>query len=89
MCYIKNWKIFTRASDNEAVATVAQNGTVTAKKAGTANITATSKNGKTASCLVRVTDRPMGVKIATATGKAYVDYKKYLQLTATVSPDTA
>ena len=82
-------KALTWDSDNEAVATVAQDGTVTAKKMGTANITATSANSKAASCLVRVTDRATGVTITTATGKAYMDYKASLQLTATVSPGTA
>ncbi len=76
-------------SDNKAVATVAQDGTVTARKMGTANITATSANGKAASCLVRVTDRATGVQIASETGNAYVDYKKSLQLSAAVSPETA
>ena len=43
------------SSNNEAVATVSTNGTVTAKKAGTAVITATAVNGKSASCIVTVT----------------------------------
>ena len=42
------------SSSNSAVATVDANGTVTAKSAGTAVITATSENGKTASCTVTV-----------------------------------
>ena len=42
------------SSSNEAVATVDSNGKVTAKKAGTAVITATSSNGKTAGCTVTV-----------------------------------
>ena len=42
------------SSNNEAVATVSADGTVTAKSAGTAIITATSENGKTASCTVTV-----------------------------------
>lgn len=82
-------KTLTWDSDNKAVATVAQDGTVTAIKVGTANITATAKNDKAASCLVRVTDPATGVKIIIETGKAYMDYKASLQLTATVSPVTA
>lgn len=42
-------------SSNSAVATVASNGLVTAKSAGTAMITAKTSNGKTASCTIRVT----------------------------------
>ena len=43
------------SSNNEAVATVSANGTVTAHKAGTAVITARTANGKSASCTVTVT----------------------------------
>lgn len=43
------------SSNNEAVATVSTNGTVTAHKAGTAVITARTANGKSASCTVTVT----------------------------------
>lgn len=48
-------KSVTWSSNNAAVATVSTNGTVTAKKAGTAVITATAVNGKSASCTVTVT----------------------------------
>ncbi len=50
----------TFASDNPAVATVAANGTVTAVAEGTANIIATTFNGKTASAAVTVGARPSG-----------------------------
>lgn len=43
------------SSNNEAVATVSSKGIVTAKKAGTAVITATAVNGRSASCTVTVT----------------------------------
>lgn len=46
-------KSFTWATDNAEVATVVD-GLVTAVAAGTANITATSANGKTATCVVTV-----------------------------------
>lgn len=47
------------ASDNEAVATVNQNGVVTAKKAGNANIKATAFNNTiSATCAVIVTEAP-------------------------------
>lgn len=48
-------KSVTWSSNNEAVATVITNGTVTARKAGTAVITARTANGKSASCTVTVT----------------------------------
>lgn len=47
-------KTITWASDNTSVATVDSNGFVTAKSVGTAIITATSSNGKSASCKVTV-----------------------------------
>ena len=50
-------KNVTWASDNEAVATVDENGVVTAVSAGTANITVTTVDGKkTATCVVTVTN---------------------------------
>lgn len=48
-------KSITWFSSNTDVASVSSSGTVTAKKAGTAVITATAVNGKNASCTVTVT----------------------------------
>lgn len=48
-------KFITWSSSKTDVASVSSNGTVTAKKAGTAVITATATNGKSASCTVTVT----------------------------------
>lgn len=48
-------KSITWSSRNTDVASVNSNGTVNAKKAGTAVITATATNGKSASCTVTVT----------------------------------
>lgn len=48
-------KSITWSSSKTDVASVSLNGTVTAKKAGTAVITATATNGKSASCAVTVT----------------------------------
>lgn len=45
---------FTWATDNIEVATVSQSGVVTAKSAGTANITVKTDNGKTATCKLTV-----------------------------------
>ena len=47
-------KTVTWNSDNNAVATVSQDGTVTAVGKGSCNITATTQNGKTATCKVTV-----------------------------------
>ena len=47
-------KTLTWASDDTAIATVDKDGKVTAVKTGTANITATSKNGKSATCTITV-----------------------------------
>ena len=47
-------KSISWSSDNSSVATVDQNGIVTGVSAGTANITATSHNAKTAVCVVTV-----------------------------------
>lgn len=44
----------TYSSDNEAVATVDADGTITAVSAGSATITATTENGQTATCAVTV-----------------------------------
>lgn len=53
-----NDKSVSWSSDNEAVATVDNNGVVTAVSVGTANITATANDGgKTATCKVTVTPR--------------------------------
>ena len=53
-------------SSNASVAAVSSSGVVTGKKAGTATITATSADGKTASCAVTVTGSSSG---GTDTGK--------------------
>ncbi len=53
----------TWSSNNTSVATVDSNGKVTAKKTGTATITAKTSNGKTASCNVTVKPAPTSVKI--------------------------
>ncbi|KLU68572.1 MAG: hypothetical protein RHS_5603 [Robinsoniella sp. RHS] len=53
----------TFKSSKTSVVTVSQSGKVSAKKAGTAVITAVSANGKTAVCKVTVTQRPTGVKL--------------------------
>ena len=54
----------TWTSSNSSVASVNSSGKVTAKKAGTANITVKTSNGKTATCKVTVKPAPTSVKIS-------------------------
>ena len=54
---------YTWSSSNTSVATVS-NGKITAKKAGTANITVKTSNGKTATCKLTVKSAPMSVAIS-------------------------
>ncbi len=74
-------KSVTWSSEDETIATVAD-GVVTGVGAGTVNIVATTKNGKTASCAVTVTD----VKLS----KSSLNLKigEEATLTAEVRPDT-
>ena len=85
-----NKKVVWSSSD-ESVATVDKNGEVTAVKKGTAKITATSEDGgKTATCDVTVTDKPVsatGVTLNKTTLKLNVG--KTEQLAATVKPSDA
>lgn len=60
-------KTITWKSSDAAVASVASDGTVTALKRGTATITATTVNGKTASCTVAITLAAPVVKVANTT----------------------
>ena len=53
----------TFTSSNTAVATVDANGVVTSGKEGTATITATAFNGKTAKCTVKVVGEPASVQL--------------------------
>lgn len=53
------------SSNNTAVATVNSNGTVTAKKAGTAKITVKTSNGLSKSCTVTVKAAPSSIKVST------------------------
>ena len=69
-------KTLTWTSDNIAVATVDQNGKITAISEGTATITATSKNGKQATCNVNVLPAIPGVKYTTHV--QYVGWQDYV-----------
>ena len=58
-------KTITWSSDNEEVATVDESGKVTGVKTGIAKITATTSNGKTATCEVNVIPAIAGVEYKT------------------------
>ena len=77
-------KTVTWSSSDETVATVDNNGTVTAVKEGTANITARA-GGKTATCKVTVPVNNVKLDTYTLTLKR----NKTAKLTATVYPDNA
>ena len=79
----------TWSSDKPAVATVDDNGKVTAVKAGEATVTVTTRDGgKTATCRVTVSDREIKVTEITLAALAfYVGESK--AITATVKPDDA
>ena len=75
-------------SNNEAVATVDANGTVTAKRAGTVVITATSTNGKTAGCTVTVSRKEIPItEISLDKSSATLTEGETTTLVATVLPE--
>lgn len=74
-------------SSNASIATVS-NGTVTAKAAGTATITVSTANGKTAVCKVTVV-KPAPTGVTLNKKSATVVKGKTLQLKATVAPANA
>ena len=75
------------SSSNEAVAAVDSNGKVTAKKAGTAVITATSSNGKTAGCTVTVKQKEIAITgISLNKSTTSITEGESETLTATITP---
>lgn len=60
--------IYTWSSDNTSVATVSQNGEVSGKKTGTANIIVKTTNGKTATCRVTVEKGDLTLSCNTESG---------------------
>ena len=76
------------SSNNEAVATVSEDGTVTAKSVGTAVITATSTNGKTASCTVTVEKKLIPItEVSLSESAVGIIEGNTHKLTATVLPE--
>ena len=80
----------TWTSDNEEVATVDENGLVTAVSAGEANITATAVDGSgvTATCKVTVTPK-LVTSVILDESELTIEKNFTEQLTATVAPDDA
>lgn len=83
----------TWSSDNIDIATVDENGLVTAVKEGTANITVTTEDGsKTATCAVTVTakeEQTVAVTGVTISESEEVTFGNTLKLTATIAPNNA
>ena len=79
-------KTITWSSDNTSVATVS-NGVVTAKNYGIANITATTTNGKTATCVVKVGVGATSISINTTSLTLKIGDTS--SLNATVEPTNA
>ena len=78
------------SSSNEAVAAVDSNGKVTAKKAGTAVITVTSSNGKSASCTVTVKQKEIAITgISLNKSTTSLTEGESETLTATITPSNA
>lgn len=73
-------------SSKSSVVKVDANGKVTAKKAGTATITATTKNGLKAACKITVTDPATKVYLTPAMS---IKKGSSVKLTASVFPKTA
>ena len=80
-------KAVTWKSSNTKIATVSKSGKVTAKKAGTVKITATTGSGKTATCTITVKKAPSKVTL-NATAKTLTKNKTF-QLKATLPKNTA
>lgn len=81
----------TWSSDKTDIATVDKNGLVTAKAAGTANITVTTEDGsKTATCTVTVNPKTVAVtEVKLDKTELELEEGTTTTLTATVTPDTA
>lgn len=80
----------TWSSSNTRIATVNSSGVVTAKAEGTANITASTGNGKKASCTVKVTPNEVPVTgITINKTSASLKVGGTVTLSATVSPSNA
>ncbi len=80
-------KSFTWTSSDESIATVSQDGLVTAAQKGTATITVTTSNGKSAQCVVTVKELPQSVKLNKS--KATIKVGSTERIKATITPSDA
>ena len=78
---------YTWASDKSSVASVSSSGKVTAKSAGTANITVTTDNGKTATCKVTVSAK--SVTSVSVKSSLSLEVGDTYTLTPTITPSDA
>ena len=82
--------ILTWSSSDSSIVTVDKNGVITGMKEGTAAITVTSSNGKSATCVVKVTKNAVDVKnIKLSTNKLTMKVGSVNQLIATIEPSNA
>lgn len=80
-------KNVTWTSDNSEIATVNNNGLVTALKEGNVNINAITENGKKATCVFVVEKaKPKSIKLNKTKVEAYLNSKNEIVLSATISP---
>ena len=83
-------KSITWSTSNKNVATVDKNGLVKGVGYGSATITATSHNGKTAKCTINVKNSTVDVSFITLDKPSANIYKgKTVQLSATINPSNA
>ena len=83
-------KTLTWKSSNTSVAAVDNNGNVTAKDAGSATITVTTQNGKTAQCQVNVYSRIINpTSISLSEGSIKLGEGENTSITAVISPSNA
>ena len=78
---------YTWSSDNSNVATVSQSGVVSAKNAGTANVTVKTDNGKTATCNVTVSAK--SVTSVSIPSTLSLEAGETYTLTPTITPSDA
>ena len=77
------------SSSNTSVATVSSGGTVTARPAGTAPITATTSNGKTATCKVTVTPEVEVTSVSVSPSSVTLEAGQQKTLSVSLYPSDA